>query len=237
MLSIRAKFWDKNLKLLARNFRAIVQDYWIKHFEGAINARKCSASPNFRIKFFKRHKFSLRTPSVKRTHPRYDPDIIATYLRNVQRAAERYGADKVLNMDETSWKDVQLAGKTVAPKGSTAVVLMSGNVKASISVISTVSISGNKLSPLYILSGLTDRVRASLEPTVPRARVSISDNGWMDETIMLKYLSWANVASDNAAFALVMDSLTAHIKPRILHKAQALNIELIPVPAGLTGEY
>jgi hypothetical protein len=58
----------------------------------------------------------------------------------------------------------------------------------------------------------------------------------MDEIIMLKYLSGASFASENAPFALVMDSFTAHTTPRILNKARALAIEIIPVQAGLTGE-
>jgi hypothetical protein len=59
----------------------------------------------------------------------------------------------------------------------------------------------------------------------------------MNEKILLKYLSLASAACDNSPFALLMDSLTAHNTLRILHKAQALEIEIIPVPVGLTGEY
>jgi hypothetical protein len=179
----------------------------------------------------------LQTPSVKRTLALHDEDLINRYVTSLRRGAEGYGPDKVLNMDETSWKDIQFAGKAVAPKGSKPVVLLSGNTKAAISVISTVSMSGNKFSPLDILSGAADRLRASLEPTVSRDRVTLSENASMDEIIMLKYLSWARVACDNAPFALIMDSFTAHTTARIRNKAEALDIEIIPVRAGLTGEY
>jgi hypothetical protein len=59
----------------------------------------------------------------------------------------------------------------------------------------------------------------------------------MNETIMLKYLSWTRIACENTPFALVMDSFTAHATARIRNKAEALDIEIIPVHAGLTGEY
>jgi hypothetical protein len=59
----------------------------------------------------------------------------------------------------------------------------------------------------------------------------------MDEPVMMKYLSWATIAIGDIAFALVLDSYPAHITPRVRDKAVRLEIEMISMARGLTGEY
>jgi hypothetical protein len=156
----------------------------------------------------------------------------------VQAAEAKYGPEHVVNMDETSWKCVQLKGRAIAPKAIKSVdVAPHGNVKGSTSAVCTISKAGDKYPPLYILKGCQDRLRRSLEPDVPEERVTLSKNGWLDEQIMLNYLSWVRVAVGEAPMALVIDAYTAHHTPRVQHKAERLAIEIIPVPRGLTGEY
>jgi hypothetical protein len=42
---------------------------------------------------------------------------IAAFARQLDRARATYAEDLVINKDETSWKDVQLTGRPIAPKG------------------------------------------------------------------------------------------------------------------------
>jgi hypothetical protein len=41
---------------------------------------------------------------------------IAALGRQLDRARPTYGEGLVINMDETSWKDIELTGRTIAPK-------------------------------------------------------------------------------------------------------------------------
>jgi hypothetical protein len=58
----------------------------------------------------------------------------------------------------------------------------------------------------------------------------------MDETVMLKYLSWLHMAVGCIPCALVLDAFPGHRTVRVHDKAAALEIELIAVPPGMTGE-
>jgi hypothetical protein len=235
---LRTNFWERDSKLSSRTFTAVVSQFWIRHRTTALNSERFAGSSRFRRRFFQRNDLSLRTPTVRTSVPRRSQTLIDDFLEKLRVAEERYGPDRIINMDETSWKDVHMSGKTISKKGARSVrVTVQGNTKSCISAVCTVSMSGDKYPPLYILKGLQERVIDSLEPAVPRARVTLSRNGWMDETIMLKYLSWIKIALRDAAFALVLDSYPAHITPRVRDKAARMGIEMIPVPRGLTGEY
>jgi hypothetical protein len=91
--------------------------------------------------------------------------------------------------------------------------------------------------PLYVLKGYQDRFRRSLELDVSEEWVTLSNNGWMDEIIIIKYLSWVKVAVDDVPMALVIDAYKAHNAPRVRYKAERLVIEIISVPRSFTGWY
>jgi hypothetical protein len=59
----------------------------------------------------------------------------------------------------------------------------------------------------------------------------------MDEIVMLRYLSWIHQAMNQRPFALVLDSFPGHVTRGVFEKAEALGIEFIPVPRGMTGEF
>jgi hypothetical protein len=140
-------------------------------------------------------------------------------------------------MDETSRKDVYMTGKTISRRGTRSVwVMIQRNTKRCISAICIGWKSGNKFRPLYILKESHHRVRDTLEPALPRARVTLSANGWMNEPVMMKYWSWSKIAMSHMACALMLYSYPAHMAPRVGDKAAQLEIEIILVPRGLSGE-
>jgi hypothetical protein len=94
-----------------------------------------------------------------------------------------------------------------------------------------------QISVLYILKWSQDRARDTLEPAVPRACVTLSAHGWINEAIMMEYLSWSKIAMGHTACAIVPDSYLAHIAPRVRDKAARLEIEMVLVPRGLAREY
>jgi hypothetical protein len=112
-----------------------------------------------------------------------------------------------------------------------------GNEKAIVTAICTVSKSGNKLPPIYVLKGVRESLRTGLQPVIPPSRVTVSPNGWTDEQIVMKYLSWISAVSNSRQIGIVLDSFRAHNTPQVRAKAHRLKIELIFVPRGRTGEY
>jgi hypothetical protein len=68
-------------------------------------------------------------------------------------------------------------------------------------------------------------------------RVTVSENEWVDETVMLSYLSWVHFAVGCSPCALILDSFPGHLTARIPYQVRCLQIELIPVPKSMTGEF
>jgi hypothetical protein len=197
-----------------------------------------AASSHFRIRFQKRHQLSLRTATLKKKEPVRNPAVIAQFLERVRSAREKYGPHRVVNMDETAWKDVQIGGKTIAPKGVKSVPITAhGDPKSGMTVIATISAAAEKLALIYILRAGSARWLDSLLPAVDPNRVTFSKNGWMDGFVMLKYFSWLHYATNDEPCALVTDSFPGHVTEAVENKAEYLNIEIIPVPEGLTGDY
>jgi DNA segregation ATPase FtsK/SpoIIIE-like protein len=232
------KYWKPKTRLSSRQFRAETQTFWGQSLDEGCRSTTFASSGRFRIAFLRRHNLSLRTGTLKKKEYPEIPEDIELYRASIARAKLEYGADFVVNMDETSWKDIQLAGKTIARKGLESVhIVVNGDPKAAMSVVCTISLSGNKLPPIYILRGETERAFEALSRVVSRSRITCSENGWMDEIIMLKYLSWLHAVFNEHPCALVMDSFPAHHTPGVRYKARSLGIEIIPVPRGLTGKY
>jgi hypothetical protein len=233
---LQDEFWVNGRPLTTRRFRSLVVAYW-EQYPGEPTVEKFTASSNFRVEFCRRRGLSLRTASIGRAPQLRHVDMVEEFLEKVEAARVRFGADRVVNMDETSWKDVQLYGRTIAPKRVAVRLLVRGECKAAITAICTVSMSGDKYPSLYVLRGKRESLLRSLEPWVGPERVTLSKNGWMDESVMLRYLSWVHIALGCRPFSLVLDSFRGHTTMNVLRKAKFLGVELIPVPKGMTGQY
>jgi hypothetical protein len=142
------------------------------------------------------------------------------------------------NMDETGWKDIQCSGRIIAKRGEESVhVDVNGDLKAQVTAVCTISKSGRKLAPIYILRGETERAVAEFEAQIGPGRSTYTTNSWMDTTTMLQFLSYLHQASNELPCGLVMDSFGAHFPDAVSDKARALGIRVIPVPKGLTGQW
>lgn len=234
---IQTEFWDQHRALSTGAFQDFVKRFWSEHRGKALRRHRFAGSSRFRILFARRHRLSLRKASIHPSPVRRDELAARDYVAAVRAAVRRYGADRVANMDETSWRDVQAPARTLAGTGwATVPVRVRGNVKGAVSAVCTVTCAGRKLPPLYILKGKGERARASLGDRVPLQRVTVSDNGWMTETVMIKYVRWLYVAMGRAPCALVVDTFPGHITPRVRWQMGRAGVELIAVPRGMTGE-
>jgi hypothetical protein len=196
------------------------------------------ATASFRERFLRDHGFSMRTPTHKKKAYTEDPQVIQAFKDAIEDAARRLGEDRVWNMDETGWKDIQASGKTVAYRGCESVhVDVHGDPKAQVTAVCTISKAGRKLAPIYILRGTTERAVKPFEAVIGPMRATFSPNSWMDTTVMKQYLEYLHIASGGMRCALVMDSFGAHFPEEAMGIASDLDIEVIPVPKGLTGQW
>jgi hypothetical protein len=237
MQKLDEKFFQSEKHVSGRTLQVFSQQFWVQHRKDAHLTDTFAASSRFRARFMRDHGFSLRKATISKPKGEDDAEI-AQFLADIERVARQYGPDRCLNMDETAWWHVQARARTLAPKGAECVsVSVNGNPKGKTSVICTVSMCGDKYPPIYLVKGKIPKMRESLEPSVPSDRVTLSDSGWMEQENMLRYLSWLKVAVYDQPMALIMDGYSNHVTPIVKDKAESLEIEIIPVPSGRTGQF
>jgi hypothetical protein len=109
-------YWIQQHRLSSRRFTDIVLRFWRLRRRSTRRSDRFCASPHFRIRFCQRNGLSLRTPHLRKPATGDEEAKIAAFARQLDRARATYGEGPVINMDETSWTDVQLTGRTIAPK-------------------------------------------------------------------------------------------------------------------------
>jgi hypothetical protein len=114
---IEERFWSRDRRLSSQTFRNLVLEYWPDHGQAAEERERFSVSNRFRLAFFRRHRLSFRVPSRSCGRPVQPPAVIAAYKQAIKLAAARYGELRLMNMGETSWRDVQCRGHAIAQRG------------------------------------------------------------------------------------------------------------------------
>jgi hypothetical protein len=198
------------------------------------------ASNGWIERFKARHGFIKRKPKIKKkitehqilTH---ENDLI-TYSLMIEEAVNKYGADYVMNMDETPAKicEQPLSGWSNIDNDNLEII-SDGNTRAMITILPTITANGNKLDFGWIHSAKT--YKAILEMlSIPREIKSyFSDSGWINNGIMLRYLReivWPYIGNHPAA--LILDDYKAHWTEDVLELAASMNLELIQVPRSTT---
>jgi hypothetical protein len=162
----------------------------------------------------------------------------------------RYRPDLIINMDETSWKQVNNGKFTIAEKGAEAVnCYFRGDPKTCLTAIAAIDAAGGKL-PLWILAhGTTPRCEtryrnhAAIQTAIAGGDLVLSHqrNGWSDAVIMGQYLRWLRTLYKGPGrrpprIALVWDVWASHRCQETKDLASLLQIELEFIPPGMTGE-
>jgi hypothetical protein len=104
-------------------------------------------------------------------------------------------------------------------------------MKAAVPVICTVGKNGRKFPPLYVLRAMSANARTELSP-ITLARITVSQNGWMTETVMLQYLMWLTLALGPGPLALIFDTFPGHL---IRRRTKELRVQMIEAPKEMTG--
>jgi hypothetical protein len=151
----------------------------------------------------------------------------------------------IINMDETSWKQINSGPITLAETGSETVnCFFDGEPKMCLTAIAAIDAAGGKL-PLWVLGrGTTTkcerrfRKAQCLEKAISRGELVLShqENGWTDESVADQYLRWLHERYGERETVLIWDIFPAHRTQKIKSQARELSVKLDFIPAGMTGE-
>jgi hypothetical protein len=117
--------------------------------------------------FLHSHSFSLRHSQIrKRLKP--SDGILAPFLTDMQIAFEQYSRDRILDTDETPWKNLNDRMVTMVDCGSESVTCEFDGHKGCVTVIASIDGSGHKLPLWVIYRGTTIRCESELRQNFAR---------------------------------------------------------------------
>ena len=146
----------------------------------------------------------------------------------------------VLNCDETSARSVTPAYTVWKHQDDpTPIIASTQSDKYGITMLATVTASGRKLPLTVFVAGKTDRSCKKFSSIITDA-VFIETgvkSGWCNDNAFLRYLIVVILEySGGLPVVLVFDKFPPHITPFVKESAADLNIHIVEVPAGQTGE-
>ena len=192
--------------------------------------------------FMRRHGFSFRLPHVKRRTAPND-QIIASFLGQMDAVKAQFPPELIFNVDETCWRLLNGAIKTLARKGSTEVTITTKvDPKKDITVIAACSLAGERL-PLWILAkGKTKRCENKFTES-PKLRHALSSgklfvfhspDGWSTSDVMIHYLDWIRKRVGERIFHILWDLHASHRAADLAQWATEHDLGLTFIPAGQT---
>jgi hypothetical protein len=199
--------------------------------------------------FKNRQGFAIRCFRPKRkvtevTASRKDAALVE-YSCLVREAIAKYGADRVVNMDETPVKPVDCPKKIWCDRGSKSPKFrVKGNPRLNFTFLPCVTASGHLLPLSFIGHGTTRECIDNMGPLPPTVHTYFSKSGWVNEDIMMLWINdvlvpWVGFrlreVGQNTA-ALVIDTYGAHTTQRVIEYLDSIGVELIVVPKGTTDE-
>jgi hypothetical protein len=220
---------DDFVALAMRWFRDVYQDFETE--------TRFVCSPPFIEGFKRRNNFSVKRQHFKR-RPACSAQDKAAFQDRLTALCQTQDNDVILNCDETAWKLFPNGILTWWDKGCDGVSLyVQGDEKDSMTVLSTISASGNKWPLCFVAKGKTDKVETSqIGDVVGHWRLH-SASGWMKGDIFCEYLRHLReYESSPRRLFLILDVHPSHRTEKVKMEAQRLNIQLIYVPPGATDE-
>lgn len=107
-----------------------------------------------------------------------------------------------------------------------------------VTAMATVSMAGTKLPLFLIAKGKTEAVERTQLGDLCNHMAIHSEEGWMDQEGFETYLKWLRQQYyDDEPIYLIVDCYPIHINQRSTEIAQALKINLLFIPPGMTDKY
>lgn len=192
------------------------------------------------ISFMRRHNLSVKKPqSVEVARKKAcDPFIINTYFQLLKETVTELGlAEKphlIFNCDETSFCKDPSKTKVVGARGKACTRTTSTSGKENISVLLTISASGEKLPPLiiYKAKNMWDQWSAPEGTGYPGTSYAVTSNGWMETTVFENYFKnvFIKGLGDERPALLIFDGHSTHVGLKVIELARAERITILKLP-------
>ena len=149
-----------------------------------------------------------------------------------RREEDEFDDNLIINMDETPVYFDLVPSKTVNQRGSKSVLIRTtGSEKRHFTMVLAVAAGGDVLPPMVIFKGK----RELNIPTPPGWIVTVLDKGWMDESLMLRWIRdiyLKHTKKDRSL--LVLDSFRGHITESVKKACRKGNTVMAVIPGGCT---
>lgn len=218
------------------DFKKIAGDAFLMKYRNAEKFPEFQCSPGFITDFKERNKISQRRAHYKR-RPDIDADAVAEWVATITNLAENTPLDRIINADETCWRILPSGLTTWAKKGAENIsICTKDDEKKAITVMASITAAGTKLPLFVIAKGGTAAVETTQLGDIAPHFAHHTTSGWMDTEAFKRYLMLLRERCfpDDDILFLIVDCYPAHRQQSVKDTAEALNIELIYIPPGMT---
>ena len=194
------------------------------------------ASRGWAVRFCERHELSLRakTSMAQKLPADLETKIVQFYdfLKDVRQKGQYHPA-VIGNMDETPMYFDIVPNKTLNKVGAkTIVVCTTGAEKRHLTVVLSCTANGEMHPPMIIFKRKTDP-----KVTVPPGFVvTANEKGWMNETLMVRWLTEIWMKEVGRKSLLVMDSFRGHLTDRVKSALKQRRVIPAIIPGGCTSK-
>jgi hypothetical protein len=242
---IVSEYLNQGRLFTSTTFAAVAAEKWE---ELGRNPSEFRCSHHFIADFKKRNGFSSRRCHVKRRDRRGEEQDITKWISEIRFLIKRHqrssSLNLVVNCDETAWRIIPSGLLTWAPVGADEVsVRLNGNEKDTVTVLASVTASGNKLPLFAIAKGKTQRAEQNQLRSNETLVRDHSESGWSTIETFKHYLDWLHdyysieqriEISINQPIQLILDCYSVHRSEQIKQYAADRFIQLWFIPAGHT---
>ncbi|XP_041477169.1 uncharacterized protein LOC121425224 [Lytechinus variegatus] len=193
--------------------------------------------------FFKRHpELSERKPELLGseravvTTEKMDKfyDDLNEYLVTKDCSSILTSPRRIFNCDESGFPLSGKMSKIIATKGSRTVSSVGSSNKSQVTVLATISASGDVLPPTIVIAG--QRFKENPLKDGPEACLGRSESGWMTSEVFFEYVAnsfipWVEDHGIPKPVLLLVDGHSSHINYEVGKLCNEAGVELYPLPA------
>lgn len=203
---------------------------------------KFKASDGWVSNFMKRTCLSSLAVSKRpssRNHKNIEDcqEDVAQYKKTYTDFVNKYGRDRIVNFDETSFGNITGQIRTIAPRGcKNQPRIQQCLTGRGASIGLTITANGDKLKSILVVQGTTNvSLRKYKEyRNDTRCVLTMSPSGWFGHTQMIMVLNVIHDHMKGLPCLCIWDDYKAHLTKDVIDHANHCNIQLLRVPKGLT---
>ncbi|CAC5407325.1 unnamed protein product [Mytilus coruscus] len=179
----------------------------------------------------------LRKPEKLATVRMLNPIKVGRYFVDLYKYSKDLSPTEIWNMDETNLNMEHRPVKVLASVGARSVPGRTGNTREGVTVLPCVNAAGEKIPPLLIVRGKTERSLRSFNTHegLPVAKWAYQPKGWMIDSIVdwFREIFLPNCGPKQPQL-IILDSHHSHETLGLLELAQENNIMIMTMPAHTT---